>query len=191
MAHHDLLRAPTASERLSNDVVTTMYPSIRHVALWAEWAEKTGLDDRPMLICEFSHAMGNSNGSLDEYLDLFWNQPAIAGGYLWDWRDQGLAETDHNGRFFWAYGGHFGDEPNDANFCINGLVGPDLVPHPAMREPPGALGRSPSSISAASGSGSPTGMPSPISRVCSCGGRSRSTGGGSSGARSTSTCQRV
>ena len=134
VAHHDLLRAPTASERLSNDVVTTMYPSIRHVALWAEWAEKTGLDDRPMLICEFSHAMGNSNGSLDEYLDLFWNQPAIAGGYLWDWRDQGLAETDHNGRFFWAYGGHFGDEPNDANFCINGLVGPDLVPHPAMRE---------------------------------------------------------
>ncbi|MEM8707969.1 MAG: glycoside hydrolase family 2 TIM barrel-domain containing protein, partial [Actinomycetota bacterium] len=89
---HELLRAPTASERLSNDVVTTMYPSIRHVAMWAEWAEKTALDDRPMLICEFSHAMGNSNGSLDEYLDLFWTQPAISGGYLWDWRDQGLAE---------------------------------------------------------------------------------------------------
>ena len=78
--------------------------------------------------------MGNSNGSLDEYLDLFWREPAIAGGYIWDWRDQGLAELDDEGRFYWAYGGHFGDEPNDANFCINGLVGPDLVPHPVMRE---------------------------------------------------------
>ncbi len=131
---HELLRAPTRSERLSNDVVTTMYPSIRHVEMWAQWAERTGLDDRPMLICEFSHAMGNSNGSLDEYLDLFWREPAITGGYLWDWRDQGLAEHDADGRFYWAYGGHFGDEPNDANFCINGLVGPDLTPHPVMRQ---------------------------------------------------------
>ena len=129
-----LLRPPTRSERLSNDVLTTMYPSIAHVELWAQWAERTGLDDRPALICEFSHAMGNSNGSLDEYLDLFWREPAICGGYLWDWRDQGLAEHDEDGRFYWAYGGHFGDEPNDANFCINGLVGPDLTPHPVMRQ---------------------------------------------------------
>ncbi|MEM9204495.1 MAG: glycoside hydrolase family 2 TIM barrel-domain containing protein, partial [Actinomycetota bacterium] len=130
----ELLRAPTRSERLSNDVLTTMYPSIRHVEMWAQWAERTGLDDRPALICEFSHAMGNSNGSLDEYLELFWREPAICGGYLWDWRDQGLAEHDEHGRFYWAYGGHFGDEPNDANFCINGLVGPDLTPHPVMRQ---------------------------------------------------------
>ena len=130
----ELLRAPTRSERLSNDVVTTMYPSIEHVELWAQWSERTGLDDRPMLICEFSHAMGNSNGSLDEYLDLFWNEPAITGGYFWDWRDQGLAEHDADGNFYWAYGGHFGDHPNDANFCINGLVGPDLTLHPVMRQ---------------------------------------------------------
>ncbi|MEM9466916.1 MAG: glycoside hydrolase family 2 TIM barrel-domain containing protein [Actinomycetota bacterium] len=130
----ELLRPPTRSERLSNDVLTTMYPSIAHVEMWAQWAERTGLDDRPMLICEFSHAMGNSNGSLDDYLDLFWREPAITGGYLWDWRDQGLAEHDADGRFYWAYGGHFGDEPNDANFCINGLVGPDLTPHPVMRQ---------------------------------------------------------
>lgn len=129
-----LLRAPTRSERLSNDVLTTMYPSIAHVERWAQWAERTGLDDRPALICEFSHAMGNSNGSLDDYLDLFWREPAICGGYLWDWRDQGLAERDADGRFFWAYGGHFDDQPNDANFCINGLVGPDLTPHPVMRQ---------------------------------------------------------
>lgn len=127
-------RPPTESERSSNDVLTAMYAPIQTLVEWARWAEKTGKDDRPLLICEYSHAMGNSNGSLDRYLDAFWSEPAIAGGFVWDWRDQGLAEHDANGRFYWAYGGHFGDEPNDANFCINGLVGPDLTPHPVMRE---------------------------------------------------------
>lgn len=127
-------RPPTESERASNDVLTAMYPPIRTLVEWARWAEKTDLDDRPMLICEYSHAMGNSNGSLDRYLDAFWIEPAMAGGFVWDWRDQGLAEHDDRGRPYWAYGGHFGDEPNDANFCINGLVGPDLTPHPVMRE---------------------------------------------------------
>lgn len=127
-------RPPTASERASNDVLTAMYPQIQTIVEWAQWAERTGKDDRPMLICEYSHAMGNSNGSLDRYLDAFWTEPAMAGGFVWDWRDQGLAEHDERGRFYWAYGGHFGDEPNDANFCINGLVGPDLTPHPVMRE---------------------------------------------------------
>lgn len=127
-------RPPTASERCSNDVLTAMYPPIRTIVEWARWAEKTERDDRPMLICEYSHAMGNSNGSLDRYLEAFWCEPAIAGGFVWDWRDQGLAEHDADGRFYWAYGGHFGDQPNDANFCINGLVGPDLAPHPVMRE---------------------------------------------------------
>ena len=127
-------RPPTASERASNDVLTAMYPPISTIVEWSRWAERTELDDRPMLICEYSHAMGNSNGSLDRYLDAFWTEPAMAGGFVWDWRDQGLAEHDGAGRFYWAYGGHFGDQPNDANFCINGLVGPDLVPHPVMRE---------------------------------------------------------
>jgi len=127
-------RSPTPSERTSNDVLTAMYPPLHTIVTWARWAEQTGDDDRPMLICEYSHAMGNSNGSLDRYLDAFWSEPAITGGFVWDWRDQGLAERDAHGRFYWAYGGHFGDEPNDANFCINGLVGPDLTPHPVMRE---------------------------------------------------------
>jgi len=127
-------RPPTATERRSNDVLTAMYPPIATIVEWARWAEASGLDDRPMLICEYSHAMGNSNGSLDRYLEAFWTEPAMAGGFVWDWRDQGLADRGPDGRFFWAYGGHFGDEPNDANFCINGLVGPDLTPHPVMQE---------------------------------------------------------
>ncbi|NQY98489.1 MAG: DUF4981 domain-containing protein [Henriciella sp.] len=125
---------PTALERAATDVVCPMYPPIDHIVDWARWAETTKLDDRPLLLCEFSHAMGNSNGSLATYVDAFFSEPALAGGFVWDWRDQGLAETDADGRFYWAYGGHFGDQPNDANFNINGLVGPNGVPHPALRE---------------------------------------------------------
>ena len=127
-------QAPSAVELAATDVVCPMYPPIDHIVDWARWAEKTGGDDRPLILCEFSHAMGNSNGSMSAYVDAFFDEPALAGGFVWDWRDQGLAETDAQGRFYWAYGGHFGDEPNDANFNINGLVGPDGVPHPALRE---------------------------------------------------------
>eukprot|EP00903_Cladosiphon_okamuranus_P003374 g3372.t1 len=128
------LRAPVSQELAGTDVVCPMYTPLADMVEWAQWAEKTQQDDRPFLLCEFSHAMGNSNGSIAAYVDAFFDEPALAGGFVWDWRDQGLAETDKAGRFYWAYGGHFGDEPNDANFNINGLVGPDGVPHPALRE---------------------------------------------------------
>lgn len=127
-------QAPTATELAATDLVCPMYPPIDHIVDWARWAESSEADDRPMILCEFSHAMGNSNGSIADYVDAFFDEPALAGGFVWDWRDQGLAETDEQGRFYWAYGGHFGDEPNDANFNINGLVGPDGLPHPALRE---------------------------------------------------------
>lgn len=127
-------QSPSAAEKAATDVVCPMYPPIDHIVDWARWAEQTKGDDRPLILCEFSHAMGNSNGSLSTYIDAFFTEPALAGGFVWDWRDQGLAETDEQGRFYWAYGGHYGDEPNDANFNINGLVGPDGVPHPALRE---------------------------------------------------------
>lgn len=128
------LGAPSASERLVTDIVCPMYSPIDLCVEWARWAEETKEDDRPLILCEYSHAMGNSNGSLSDYFDAFRSEPALAGGFIWDWRDQGLAEVDHNGRDYWAYGGHFGDQPNDGNFNINGLVGPDGTPHPALRE---------------------------------------------------------
>ena len=130
----DKWSAPSASERLVTDIMCPMYTSTEEAVRWAQWAEETGEDDRPLILCEFSHAMGNSNGSIVDYVDAFFSEPALAGGFVWDWRDQGLAEVDRDGRPYWAYGGHFGDEPNDANFCINGLVGPDGSPHPALRE---------------------------------------------------------
>lgn len=126
--------APSASECIATDIVCPMYPSIDLIVKWAQWAEESQLDDRPLIMCEYSHAMGNSNGSISEYVDAFYAEPALGGGFVWDWRDQGLAETDAEGRFYWAYGGHFEDQPNDRNFNINGLVGPDGTPHPALRE---------------------------------------------------------
>ena len=125
---------PSPSVQRCQHVVSAMYSPVSTLLEWAKWAETTALDERPLLICEYSHAMGNSNGSLDRYLEAFWQHDAIAGGFVWDWRDQGLLEHDENGRPFWAFGGHFGDTPNDANFCINGLTAPDLTPHPALRE---------------------------------------------------------
>ena len=127
-------QVPPTCERQSTDVVCPMYAPIDFIVSWSRWAERTKLDDRPLILCEYSHAMGNSNGSIAEYVEAFHLEPALAGGFVWDWRDQGLAEQDDQGRPYWAFGGHFGDEPNDANFCINGLVGPDGEPHPGLRE---------------------------------------------------------
>jgi beta-galactosidase len=78
--------------------------------------------------------MGNSNGSLSDYWAAFETYHGLQGGFIWDWVDQGLRKTDARGEPYWAYGGDFGDEPNDQNFCINGLVWPDRMPHPAMHE---------------------------------------------------------
>lgn len=129
-----LLESPSARERLVTDVVCPMYTPIDKIVAWAQWAEASGDDDRPLILCEYSHAMGNSNGSVAAYAQAFFDEPALGGGFIWDWRDQGLYEVDDRGRVYWAYGGHFGDEPNDANFCINGLVGPDGEPHPGLTE---------------------------------------------------------
>ena len=129
-----MLRQPTNQQWAATDVVCPMYPEIWQIEAWAEWAEETELDDRPLILCEFSHAMGNSNGSLSEYVAAFYRHPALGGGFVWDWRDQGLRETDAQGREFWAYGSHFGHAVHDGAFCCNGLVGPDRQPHPALRE---------------------------------------------------------
>lgn len=130
----DARQPPSRSELTASDIVCPMYPPIDFCVDWARWAEDSGQDDRPMILCEFSHAMGNSNGSLAAYVDAFFAEPALGGGFVWDWRDQGLAEVDAGGRFYWAYGGHFGDEPNDGAFCFNGLIAADGLPRPALRE---------------------------------------------------------
>lgn len=78
--------------------------------------------------------MGNSNGSLADYWDAFENTPGLQGGFVWEWKDHGLTQTTSSGDTRFAYGGQFGDTPNDGNFVADGLVHADLTPHPAMRE---------------------------------------------------------
>ena len=89
---------------------------------------------RPVIPCEYSHAMGNSNGSLHDYFELFRTKPGIQGGFIWEWLDHGLRVKLPDGREHFAYGGDFGDTPNDANFVCDGLVSAERVPHPAMWE---------------------------------------------------------
>jgi beta-galactosidase len=114
----------------ATDLICPMYPTI---AALVAWARKPG-SGKPLIMCEYSHAMGNSNGNLADYWEAIEREPGLQGGFLWDWADQGLLQETDDGRPYWAYGGHFGDEPNDANFCINGIVGPDRAPHPAVEE---------------------------------------------------------
>jgi beta-galactosidase/beta-glucuronidase len=91
-------------------------------------------ETRPLILCEYSHAMGNSNGNVAKYWDAFNTYPRLQGGFIWDWVDQGLTRRTADGKEYWAYGGDFGDTPNDLNFCINGLVFPDRTPHPGAIE---------------------------------------------------------
>jgi beta-galactosidase len=89
---------------------------------------------RPFFEIEYAHAMGNSTGNFQQYWDVFESHPWAHGGFIWDWVDQGIRKTGVNGKQFWAYGGDFGDKPNDDDFCTNGLVLPDRRLHPGIFE---------------------------------------------------------
>src|SRR4029079_4071077 len=89
---------------------------------------------RPLIMCEYIHAMGNSCGGLDEYWAAIRALPGLQGGFVWDWVDQALVQTLGDGSERLAYGGDFGDEPNDGPFCLNGLVATDRTPHPSALE---------------------------------------------------------
>jgi len=91
-------------------------------------------EQRPLILCEYAHAMGNSLGSFDKYWQAFREYPRLQGGFIWDWVDQGLTKVDDKGAKYWAYGGDFGDQINDRQFCINGLMFPDRTPHPSLFE---------------------------------------------------------
>jgi beta-galactosidase len=90
--------------------------------------------DRPLVLCEYMHTMGNSGGGFQDYWNAIDAWPVLQGGCVWDWVDQGLQETDENGETYCRYGGDYGDKPNDGNFCCNGLVLPDRTPNPSLFE---------------------------------------------------------
>ena len=119
-----------ALDHPATDVICPMYPSIEALVKWA----RTYRGGKPLIMCEYSHAMGNSNGSLADYWDAIESHPGLQGGFIWDWVDQGFEERTADGEPYYAFGGDYGDEPNDANFCLNGVVWPDRAPHPGLWE---------------------------------------------------------
>ncbi len=107
------------------------FPMYKKIPFIEEFAKSEDL--RPLILCEYAHAMGNSVGNLKDYWNLFNNYPNLQGGFIWDWVDQTFLKFDDKGTRYWAYGGDMGFSGilNDSNFCANGLVAADrsLNPH--------------------------------------------------------------
>lgn len=114
------------------DMVSRMYNSIDYMVKVANYKEET----RPILWCEYAHSMGNSTGNLFEFWDAIRSHKNMIGGFIWDWVDQGLLQKNEAGVPYFAYGGDMGDAnlPNSSNFCINGIVDPNINPKPALWE---------------------------------------------------------
>ncbi|WP_193213012.1 glycoside hydrolase family 2 TIM barrel-domain containing protein [Luteolibacter marinus] len=109
-----------------------------HMYAGVGWLNQAGASksSRPIFICEYAHSMGNATGNLDEYVEAFETHKRLIGGCIWDWVDQGLrkkapaGQVSPDGRdWFFAYGGDFGDKPNDGNFCLNGVINADHTPN--------------------------------------------------------------
>lgn len=118
-----------AYDDYNTDVYSIMYPHVEYIAQYG--AVKR---EKPMVICEYSHAMGNSCGNLSDYWDTIYKYPQLQGAFIWDWVDQSLVEYDSTGRKWYSYGGDYGHPegipPSDKNFLINGLISSEREPHP-------------------------------------------------------------
>lgn len=110
------------------DVYSTMYT--RHSQL--ELMGKDVSKDKPHVVCEYAHAMGNGPGGLKEYWEIFEKYPRLQGGFIWEWIDHGIKKTDEQGKEYYTYGGDYGDYPNSGAFCCDGLVQADRHPTPAL-----------------------------------------------------------
>lgn len=125
----------------ATDIICPMYARVDQdqpfpaVPKWSikKWLSMPG-EQRPLILCEYAHAMGNSLGGYAKYWQAFRQYPRLQGGFVWDWVDQSLIKYDENGNPWSAYGGDFGDTPNDRQFCMNGLVFADRTPHPSLYE---------------------------------------------------------
>ncbi|HCB1499094.1 TPA: beta-galactosidase [Klebsiella michiganensis] len=125
----------------TTDIICPMYARVERdqliptVPKWGikKWISLPG-EQRPLILCEYAHAMGNSLGNFADYWQAFRDYPRLQGGFIWDWADQAISKTFDDGSVGWAYGGDFGDKPNDRQFCMNGLVFPDRRAHPSLIE---------------------------------------------------------
>jgi len=112
------------------DVIAPMYPHINAIKEYAT-SKKA---DRPLIMCEYSHAMGNANGTLAEYWEVIESTHGLQGGFIWEFWDHGPVQTMPDGSTRNAYGGDYGEAKHDGNFCCDGMVFPDRTAKPAMHE---------------------------------------------------------
>jgi len=112
------------------DIFSTMYTSVDTMIELGKIKKLS----KPHILCEYAHAMGNGPGNLKEYWDAFYEYDRLQGGFVWEWIDHGIRKKTPDGSEYFAYGGDFGDEPNDGNFVIDGLVFPDRTPSPGLIE---------------------------------------------------------
>jgi len=115
----------------NTDIMCPMYMTMEGMKKY-----KSQSGDKPLIQCEYAHAMGNSVGNLKDYWDLIESEPIFQGGFIWDWVEQGILTKNEADEEYWAYGGDFGPDtvPSDGNFCLNGLVNPDRAPKPHLLE---------------------------------------------------------
>lgn len=111
------------------DVISTMYSRAQLMNYFGEHPH-----EKPRIICEYAHAMGNGPGGLTEYQNVFYAHDHIQGHYVWEWCDHGILARDEYGQEFYKYGGDYGDYPNNYNFCMDGLIYPDQTPGPGLKE---------------------------------------------------------
>lgn len=121
-----------AGQDWDTDIVAPMYPRIADMKKYAADTTKK----RPYIMCEYSHAMGNSNGNMQTYFEIIRKSKNMQGGFIWDWVDQGLKTKDANGKTFWAYGGDLGSFywQNDENGIADGIISSDRTPDPGAYE---------------------------------------------------------
>lgn len=106
------------------DVYSTMYTRLDGMK---KIGEGNDCHNKPFIMCEYGHAMGNGPGNLEEYQEMFRKYERMQGGFIWEWYDHGIERKDQNGNVTYYYGGDFGDSPNNSNFCMDGLLRPDRV----------------------------------------------------------------
>lgn len=123
-------------EAQTADMYSYMYPSFERLVRLAEeeGIEKDGSFTKPIVLCEYAHAMGNGPGGLEDYETLFRKFPRLQGGFIWEWANHGLWKSDGPGQAYYAYGGDFGDWPNDGTFVMDGLCHSDHTPGPGLIE---------------------------------------------------------
>lgn len=132
--HYEGSNNPYGKHRKKNfsdisDVESRMYPSPDECV-----AQMKEVKKKPFFLCEYCHAMGNGPGNLQEYWDVIEANDNFVGGCIWEYTDHSVAVPDGKGGYKYYYGGDFGDTPNDANFCVDGLVYPDRTPHTGFYE---------------------------------------------------------